>query len=547
MRSELSLVVRVRRFSKVSPGCAGSELVLVIRHSQGGLLLTGGRLDMMSRSRLLSTPLLARAARLLPASVRALASRSAMPPCDRASVQRAIWKIYHANVRVWGYTDRHSVASGEKFSVMLSTGPALKAVTGKIEVFRIGYYGASDRKCVLSAGPEQVVQRDVQLTAASLGAGWPSVWDIATDGWETGYYTVDFIDDADAHRDRDVAFIVVTNPDKSGDVLVELSTNTYQAYNAWGGASLYETAFTFERAQMVSFNRPTMPHFLIYEYYFVLWLERLAAEENFKVDYATNYDLHRDSDFAEKYRLLVSGSHNEYWSKEEFDAVYRRIFELGKNMLFLGANTAYWQVRYGDLDNPTGGVGQGRQLICYKDDEDPIRQRVADEREAKLLVTAMFRQEARRPETMLMGVAYQSHFNSRSDAKYPYFVARTDLPFFTGTGYREGEAIGDIVGYEWDNTDPEGDGKRLWDAERAQIPLLDRSLIKVVFRGAPVDHEGKHGTAEAIYFVSPARAKVFSTGSIRWAWGLGKPQFAEDKFKKFNCNLIMHLLDRAGS
>jgi hypothetical protein len=494
---------------------------------------------MMRRTRLLPTSLLARAVRLLPASFRARVYQARV---YRALLHRAIWKNYYANVRVWGYADRHGVASGEKFSVMLSTGPALKTVTGKIEVFRIGYYGASDRKRVLSAGPEQVVQRDVQLTAASLGAGWPPVWDIATDGWETGYYTVDFIDDADGHRDRDVAFTVVTNPDKSGDVLVELSFNTYQAYNAWGGASLYGTA----RAQMVSFDRPTPPDFLEHEYHFVLWLEGLAAAENFKVDYATNYDLYRDPAFAEKYKLLVSGSHNEYWSKEEFDAVYRRIFELGKNTLFLGANTAYWQVRYGDLDNPAGGVGRGRQLICYKDDKDPIRQRVADEREAMLLVTAMFRQEARRPETMLMGVAYQSWFDPGTDAKYPYFVARTDLPFFTGTGYREGEAIGDIVGYEWDNTDPEGDGNRLWDAERSQISALDLGLIKVVFRGASVDFEGKQGTAEAVYFVSAAGAKVFSTGSIRWAWGLRKPGFAQDKFKKFNRNLIMHLLDRAG-
>jgi hypothetical protein len=498
----------------------------------------GGRLKTMSRSRLLSIPLLPRAARLMPVSFRARVYRALM--------QRALWKNHDPGVRVWGYADRHSVASGETFSIMASTGPELKAVTGKIEVFRIGYYGASDRKCVLSAAPKEVVQRRVQLTAASIGAGWSSVWGIATDGWETGYYTIDFIDDADGHRDRDIAFIVVTNSDKSGDVLIELSTNTYQAYNAWGGASLYETAFTFDRAQTVSFNRPTPPRFFRYEYYFVLWIEWLAAAEKFKVDYATNYDLYRDPALTEKYKLLVSGSHNEYWSKEEFDAVYRRIFELGRNTLFLGANTAYWQVRYGDLDNPTGGIGRGRQLICYKYDEDPIRQRVADEREAMLLLTAMFRQEARRPETMLMGVAYQSWFWSQSDAKYPYFVARTDLPFFTGTGYREGEAIGDIIGHEWDNTDPEGDGKRLWDAERSQIPLLDPGLIKVVFRGAPVDHEGKQGTAEAVYFVSPAGAKVFSTGSCRWAWGLAKPQFAQDKFKKFNRNLIIHLLDRDG-
>jgi len=273
----------------------------------------------------------------------------------------------------------------------------------------------------------------------------------------------------------------------------------------------------------------------------VLWLERLAAMENLKIDYATNFDIYRDPAFAEKYKLFISGSHNEYWSREEFDAVYRRIFELGKNTLFLGANTAYWQVRYGDLDNTPGGAGRGRQLVCYKDNSDPIRNRV-DEREAQLAITALFRDESRRPETMMIGVAYQSYFNAGSADKYPYFVVRTDLPFFAGTGYREGEAIGDVVGYEWDNTDPEADGKRLWDEQKSQIPLLDASLINVVFKGAPVDLNGQQGTAEAVYFVSKAGAKVFSTGSIRWAWGLGKPEFAQEKFKMFNRNLVMHLL-----
>jgi hypothetical protein len=124
-------------------------------------------------------------------------------------------------------------------------------------------------------------------------------------------------------------------------------------------------------------------------------------------------------------------------------------------------------------------------------------------------------------------------------------VVRTDLPFFAGTGYGEGDAIGNIVGYEWDNTDPEGDGGRLWDAQKSQIPRLDPSLIKVLFKGAPVDLNGKQGKAEAVYFVSPAGAKVFSTGSIRWAWGLGKPGFELEKFKKLNRNLILHLLDHA--
>src|SRR6516225_5159023 len=125
---------------------------------------------MISRRLMVSAPLLAGAATLVPARARAQAGTSAAHPCDPALAQQAIWWSYYAGTRVWGYADRHSVAPGEKFSVMLSTGPNNKEVKGKIEVFRIGYYGDSDRKRVLADGPVRAVQNKVQLTAASLGA-----------------------------------------------------------------------------------------------------------------------------------------------------------------------------------------------------------------------------------------------------------------------------------------------------------------------------------------------------------------------------------------
>ena len=99
-----------------------------------------------------------------------------------------------------------------------------------------------------------------------------------------------------------------------------------------------------------------------------------------------------------------------------------------------------------------------------------------------------------------------------------------------------------MVGYEWDNTDPDGDGRRLWDPEQSRIPPLDPAAIKVLFTGAPVDIDGKSGKAEAAYFVSPAGAKVFSSGSIRWALGLGAPDYEQERFKLFNRNLLDHML-----
>jgi hypothetical protein len=383
------------------------------------------------------------------------------------------------------------------------------------------------------------------VTAGAVGVVWPTALDaIGTTGWPSGYYTIDFIDDADGHRDLNVAFIVVTSRDRAGDILLVLSTNTYQAYNEWGGYSLYTSAVLGAPAQMISFDRPTPPSFFEYEYFLVRWLERTAAALGRTVDYATNFDVHGDPGVADRHRVLISGAHNEFWSKEEFDTVHRRIFERGRATMFLGANTAYWQVRYADANAPDRGAGRGRQLVCYKSIEDPIKYRVRPE-EALDLITARFRDEARRPESMLMGSAYQNYFDAAAvpPITYPYVVARTDLPFFQGVGYEVGEAIGDVVGYEWDCRDPEGDGQRLWKRSTSRIPVIDVGSLKVLFTGAPVGIDGRPGVAEAVYFVSRAGAKVFNAGSIRWSWGLGKPGFARPKFTVFNRRLLEHFLE----
>jgi hypothetical protein len=240
------------------------------------------------------------------------------------------------------------------------------------------------------------------------------------------------------------------------------------------------------------------------------------------------------------YRLVICGAHDEYWSGEEFSAFERRIFKQGRNTAFFGANTAYYQVRYADPNRPPDGADLGRQIVCYKDQTDPILRR-ATKLDPTLLVTDLFRQSARRPETMLVGQAYQSWFDPGGPARFSFHVARTDLPFFEGTGWKVGDVAADVVGYEWDNRDPEGDGKRLWDQAKSHNAAIPPADIQVLFRGEPVDVDGQKGLAETIYWRSPAGAQVFASGSIRWSWGLGKEGFVQPAFRRFNENLVRAL------
>ena len=457
---------------------------------------------------------------------------------------RSIWTTSYTDKRVWGFADCHSVDSGGHFNLVLSVPSGDKPTRGFVEVYRIGPEPQADMPLIWRSGPVTVEGRRVQPTTAAIGADWPvSVSAVGTNGWRSGYYTIHFVGE-DGRRDSDVAYIVITNPARDGDILFIAGTNTYQAYNNWGGYSFYESALTGERAQMLSFDRPATAEFFNFDYFLVSFIERVAAKSGLKVDYATNWDIHRDARFSVNPRLLISGGHNEYWSKEEFDHVWERIFVRGGHTMFLGANAAYWQIRYADVHAAPQGDNLGRQMICFKGSGDPISHRVGPTDKMKL-VTDLFRAGGRRPENMLTGNAYQSFFNSTQEAfpVYPYTVARNDFPFYEGTGLKRGDQVGPLVGYEWDNIDPAGDGVRLWN-QQSVIPLIPRENLKVLFEGRPIDASGKQGLAEAVLFETPAGARVFSAGSNRWGWGLGKPGFVNVAFTKLNENMISWMLDR---
>ena len=471
----------------------------------------------------------------LPAALRVTQARAAdIAPTDD------VWAGPFTSRRVWGYVDRHSVLPSQTFDLMLSAAPGAGSLRGHIEFYRV-VGDANGARPTWTSGEIEIGEQPVNRTAATVGPNWPvSLAAIDPRTWQPGYYAADFVEQSTGLRNTRVACIIVSNPERSGRILLKLGVNTYQAYNPWGGHSLYPVGDDDRTGGfMVSFDRPTPASFFEYDAYLASWLEALGQRNGFSIDYAANFDVHRDPSMLQGYGLVVCGAHDEYWSKEEFDAFEERISVRGQNTIFFGANAAYWQVRYGDLNRPADDRDHGRQLITYKSLRDPIVRRET-KLDRLLLATARFRDAARRPETMLIGVGYQDWFPfaESGEPRVPYHVETIDPELFEGTGYKKGDVAADVVGYEWDNRDPEGDGRRLWDKDRSRIAQLPAGQIKVLFSGAPKGATGKTGRAEAVIFRSAAGARVFSSGSIRWAWGLGKPGFVQPAFQRFNENLI---------
>jgi CPA1 family monovalent cation:H+ antiporter len=155
-----------------------------------------------------------------------------------------------------------------------------------------------------------------------------------------------------------VPFVVRAAPSAPpSEILVQLPVNTWQAYNNWGGKSLYAFNSTRRKAaNHVSFDRPYTDdvkwEIWNHEYPLIRFLER----EGYDVSYTTDVDTDRAGGDLLEHRLVVVAGHDEYWTKAIRDA-FDAARDSGTNLAFIGANIGFWQVRYED---------DGRTIVAYK-------------------------------------------------------------------------------------------------------------------------------------------------------------------------------------
>ena len=146
----------------------------------------------------------------------------------------------------------------------------------------------------------------------------------------------------------DHVLILREPPAHHSTILVQVPVNTWQAYNAWGGRSLYDFDYAGPRANHVSFDRPyawkpggQSP--LGWELPIVRFLER----EGYDVSYQTDVDTDRDPGSLLRHRLVIVAATTSTGRSTMRDAFEMRAHR-GTNLAFMGANIAYWQVRYED-------------------------------------------------------------------------------------------------------------------------------------------------------------------------------------------------------
>jgi len=394
------------------------------------------------------------------------------------------------------YASATDAMPGDTTSIYVSTTPVAQY---RVLVYRLGWYhGAGARRvaCLPSCtdattGVAQPMPAS-DPTTGEIVAGWPATQQLQIgSNWVTGYYQVRVLLASGPEAGQSaVTYLIVRQANSHSAMLVQVPVNTWQAYNSWGGRSLYDLPGLQPRARVVSFDRPYTSFApgsqgpLGWELPLVQFIERNGYDVSYQSDVIT--DAYPGT--LLRHKLDVAAGHDEYWSKRMRDA-WEAARSHGRNLAFMGANAAYWQVVMQD---------GGREIMSYKSLYDPNPN--------PALKTAMFRElTPPRYECQLIGIQAQGVALNWPPGDYT--VKHASDPWMIGTGFKNGQTVKGIVSVESD-TIP-GDQTAASSCGNALTVLFHREL-----------GDDKDGNADATRYVAPSGAIVFASGSHQFSWGL---------------------------
>lgn len=405
-----------------------------------------------------------------------------------------------------GYASSQSINRGESVSFHVHT----VAPSYDLDVYRIGWYGGTGGRLVHAVEDLPGAQRPVPAPDPATGmieANWPVSYTLTTGStWASGYY-VARMTPSDGSEPGSIPFIV-RDDSSTADIIYIVPFTTYQAYNAWGTKSLYDSNSTGEnsnghtRAYKVSYNRPYdlqggLKYLYSGDYQMIRWLER----EGYDVTYAANVDLHRNPSLYQTHKVLLANYHDEYYTWEMRGTV-EAARDANVDLTYFTSNNIYWQMRW--ESSPTTGAPY-RVVTCYKDATlDPIN---ADGSTANdYLTTVLFRDPpVNAPENELLGVMYDGDFGD--EINFDLIITNADHPSYTwvfdGTGLTNGSVVPEVIGDEFDKVFNNG------FTPPGQVSLSNSPIVYPEFGIDSVQNMSIYQAASGAY--------VFNASTNRWA------------------------------
>ena len=440
---------------------------------------------------------------------------------------------------IQGFATTMSVNVGQTENFKIKT----PSTNYHIDILRLGYYGGDGARIVqANIKPTATLPQSQPACLAQVNTGlidcgnWgvSAHWSVPSTA-VSGLYIAHLVrdDPQDAGGDSQI-FFVVRNDSSHSNILLQTSDETWQAYNDWGGNSLYSCTIdcpsgnplAYKGAAAVSYNRPfdgalatdngdSNPYYA--EYQLIYWLE----ENGYDLSYTDEGTVDSTGALLKNHKAFISSGHDEYWSPGQRASVASALAS-GVNLAFFSGNEMFWKTRWGPSID--GSNTAYRTLTTYKethynaqvDPQDPPTWTGAwaDPRFSPPA-------DGGQPANAITGQQFLVN-SGTLDLTVPSQYAK--LRFWRNTAVANltsGKSITlapdqGVVGYEWDA-----------DEDNGFRPPGEFDLSSTTGSGlqAFADYGSTlNSNATATHHLSLYRASsgglVFGAGTVQWSWGL---------------------------
>ncbi|MGW4637532.1 DUF4082 domain-containing protein [Sphaerisporangium sp. NPDC004334] len=469
------------------------------------------------------------------AAHKAAARRAACPPSSVICIENSLpgsppsqWDITGAgDPSIQGYATAMSVNVGETVQFKVNT----PATAYRMDIYRYGYYGGLGARLITTVNPSASLPQAQPncLTDASTGLVDCGNWAVSG-SWAvpptavSGVYFAKLVRTDGTAGASHITF-VVRDDARQSELLFKTADTTWQAYNTYGGNSLYSGS-PAGRAYKVSYNRPVttaccvccqgsnLSWFSSAEYPMVRWLEANAYD----VSYFSSVDVSARPAELLEHKVFLSVGHDEYWS-DDMRTNVTNARDNGVNLAFFSGNEVFWKTRW--EPSIDGTSTQFRTLVCYKETIanakiDPSPQWTGSWRDPRFSPPS----NGGRPENSMTGTLFM--VNGTVNDPMVVTSQYSQMRFWRNTAVanlQPGQSVtfaNGVLGYEWDvvpdnGVEPPGPAKY----SSTTIPTSTQYLLNYGSSyGAGVP------THSLVLYKAASGALVFGAGTVQWSWGL---------------------------
>lgn len=417
-----------------------------------------------------------------------------------------------------GFATSMSVAVGAQVDFKVKS-----SATYKMDIYRTGWYGGDGARKVGSVTSPTAPNQPACLSDAATGlvdcGNWSVTgsWAVPADAVSGVYVAVMEIPTTGA---RNHIIFVVRDDNSHSPVVFQTADTTWQAYNVYGGNSLY-TGSPAGRAYKVSYNRPfknrsgveSRDFYFGAEYAMVQFLERNGID----VSYVSGIDVHQSAARITGHATYLSVGHDEYWSGPQRTNV-ETARDAGVNLAFFAGNEVYWRTRFEPSIDASGSAD--RTMVCYKETKsnakiDPSSQWTGTWRDARFPSAI----GSGNPENALTGTRYQSNtgqFAIKVPGQYANLRLWRDTSVATLAPDQTETLAPNTLGYEFDEAPADAQRPAGLVSLSRTTESIDQYLVDYGSTVLP-----STATHEMTLYRAPSGALVFGAGTIQWSFGLG--------------------------